>query len=299
MGWSLAVVVVLVGILGSSAMAKKTDDELPTNEVNTKAESTRDSALSLNNCRGRRKQLLRRVFLNNRSISCNDGSPAGYYIRKSNGNRRWVIYLEGGWYCFDLQSCHNRWIRLRSLMTSRLWPEIRHGGGILSSDPKENPYLWNANHVLIPYCSSDAWSGAFYPKTPDQLAFLGSEIILEVFHQLVSYGILGAHKVYLVGSSAGGTGVMINLDRVAHAFHHWGSTAEVRGIADSGWFLDNEPFNPMPCTDTHTCKPTEAVKLGFKFWNGQLPESCRAQYASDEWWKCYFGYRVYPTMQSK
>lgn len=33
----------------------------------------------------------------------------------------------GGWYCYDQQSCHSRWQRLRHLMTSRHWPETRSG----------------------------------------------------------------------------------------------------------------------------------------------------------------------------
>lgn len=35
---------------------------------------------------------LKRVFLSNRTISCNDGSQAGFYLRRSlNGSKRWVV----------------------------------------------------------------------------------------------------------------------------------------------------------------------------------------------------------------
>ena len=70
---------------------------------------------------------LKRVYLSNRSITCNDGSQAGFYLRKSHGSRRWIIFLEGGWYCYDHKSCRNRWLRLRHLMTSTQWPETRDG----------------------------------------------------------------------------------------------------------------------------------------------------------------------------
>jgi len=33
-------------------------------------------------------------------------------------------------------------------------------------------------------------------------------------------------------------------------------------------------------------------------WNGRVPEACAAQYPADEQWRCYFGYRVYPTTKS-
>lgn len=47
----------------------------------------------------------------------------------------------------------------------------------------------------------------------------------------------------LAGSSAGAAGVLVNLDRIADLLHNLGSQVQVRGLADSGWFLDNEPFD--------------------------------------------------------
>lgn len=70
---------------------------------------------------------LKRVYLSNRSITCNDGSQAGFYLRKSYGSRRWIMYLEGGWYCYDQKSCKSRWLRVRHLMTSTQWHETRDG----------------------------------------------------------------------------------------------------------------------------------------------------------------------------
>ena len=62
---------------------------------------------------------LKRKYLFNRNVTCNDGSSAGYYIRRqSSETRRWVIYLEGGWFCYDDISCEARWHRLRTLMSS-------------------------------------------------------------------------------------------------------------------------------------------------------------------------------------
>lgn len=68
---------------------------------------------------------LKRVFISNRTITCNDGSQAGFYLRKSTVSKKWVVFLEGGWHCYDLTSCRSRWMRLRHLMTSTQWPEIR------------------------------------------------------------------------------------------------------------------------------------------------------------------------------
>lgn len=70
---------------------------------------------------------LRRVMLNNSSVTCNDGTVAGYYIRRSFGSRRWIVFLEGGWFCFSAITCHQRWLRMRNLMTSAHWPEAKTG----------------------------------------------------------------------------------------------------------------------------------------------------------------------------
>jgi len=70
---------------------------------------------------------LRRVMLSNTSVTCNDGTVAGYYIRRSFGSRRWIVFLEGGWYCFSAITCHQRWQKMRSLMTSAHWPEAKTG----------------------------------------------------------------------------------------------------------------------------------------------------------------------------
>lgn len=56
---------------------------------------------------------LKRVFLSNRDITCNDGSQAGFYLRKSPGSRRWVVFFEGGWHCYDHKSCKMRWTKMR------------------------------------------------------------------------------------------------------------------------------------------------------------------------------------------
>ena len=70
---------------------------------------------------------LKRVFLSNRTVTCNDGSQSGFYLRKSQGSKKWVVFLEGGWHCFDTKSCRARWLKLRHLMTSAQWPETRDG----------------------------------------------------------------------------------------------------------------------------------------------------------------------------
>ncbi|XP_049996380.1 palmitoleoyl-protein carboxylesterase NOTUM isoform X1 [Alexandromys fortis] len=241
---------------------------------------------------------LRLHLLLNTSVTCNDGSPAGYYLKESKGSRRWLLFLEGGWYCFNRENCDSRYSTMRRLMSSKDWPHTRTGTGILSSQPEENPHWWNANMVFIPYCSSDVWSGASPKPEKNEYAFMGSLIIQEVVRELLGKGLSGAKVLLLAGSSAGGTGVLLNVDRVAELLEELGyPSIQVRGLADSGWFLDNKQYRRSDCIDTINCAPTEAIRRGIRYWNGIVPERCQRQFKEGEEWNCFFGYKVYPTLR--
>ncbi|XP_059684244.1 palmitoleoyl-protein carboxylesterase NOTUM [Gavia stellata] len=241
---------------------------------------------------------LRLHLLHNASVTCNDGSPAGYYLKESKGSRRWLLFLEGGWYCFNRENCDTRYDTMRRLMSSREWPATRVGTGILSSQPEENPHWWNANMVFIPYCSSDVWSGASSKSEKSEYAFMGALIIQEVIKELVGKGLGTAKVLLLAGSSAGGTGVLLNVDRVAEQLEEMGYQGiQVRGLADSGWFLDNKQYRRTDCIDTITCAPTEAIRRGIRYWNGIVPERCKLQFKEGEEWNCFFGYKIYPTLR--
>lgn len=49
---------------------------------------------------------------------------------------------------------------------------------------------------------------------------MGAEIVLQVVRDLVPLGLENASSLLLAGSSAGGTGVMLNLDHVHSLVHH-------------------------------------------------------------------------------
>lgn len=173
-------------------------------------------------------------------------------------------------------------------------------GGILSPHAEENPYWHNANHVLVPYCSSDSWSGTrIEPANPrdreNNWRFMGALIIRQVIADLIPLGLgrVAGGELLLVGSSAGGLGVLLNLDRVRDFLvNERKLQVTVRGVSDSGWFLDREPYTPAAVASS------EAVRLGWKLWQGLLPEDCTRAHPTEPW-RCYFGYRLYPTLKSK
>lgn len=72
---------------------------------------------------------------------------------------------------------------------------------------------------FVPYCTSDSWSGT--RATPEGMfSFMGAEVLVQIVRDLMPLGLEGARSLLLAGSSAGGTGVMLNLDRIHNLVHH-------------------------------------------------------------------------------
>lgn len=264
---------------------------------------------------------LRLVWLSNSSLTCNDGTQAGYvvpslistsllnlfglllwfdfvkdflykilvctsryYIRRGTNNDHWVVYLEGGGYCWDTASCGARWRRRPALMSSSRWPRKRRAPALLSSDPEANP-LWHAsNHVLLPYCTSDMWAGTRTTQN-NTFSFAGRLIVRTVLSELLHAGLSG--RLLLVGSSAGGAGVMQHADFARRLLRT--NRIKVAAIADSGWFLDR-PGRNKRSADT-------VARLGHSLWRGSPPTSCVREH-SDRPWLCYFGYHLYPHIRT-
>jgi O-palmitoleoyl-L-serine hydrolase len=105
--------------------------------------------------------------------------------------------------------------------------------------------------------------------------------------------------------SAGGTGVLLNLDRVANSLRRVAPRLDVRGLSDSGWFLDRAPYpntNLDPrCREKGTCRAgpaTLALQHALRYWDGRVPEECAHQHPNEKW-RCFFGQYVYPALKSK
>lgn len=256
----------------------------------------------LQNCQGEHELFdMHLHFIDDANTTCNDGTPAGYFLKKSPGSKRWIVYLEGGWYCHSRASCDKRYASpMRDLMSSTNWPSKKRGSGILSPDPEENPNWWNANHVYVPYCSSDIWSGnASKHETGKSFSFLGTRIIDKVIELLLPQGLYRARHLLLAGSSAGGIGVMLNLDRVATKLAQLGSKVHVRGLTDSGWYRSDNPLQKVTCkTNPSECSPSKVIEQGSSYWEGVVPQTCADKYGESYKWKCYFGENIYPTLSS-
>lgn len=129
---------------------------------------------------------------------------------------------------------------------------------------------------------------------------MGALILEEVIKELMTAGLRDAKQLVLAGSSAGGTGVLLNVDRVAEMMAAAGSSAYVRGLSDSGWFLETDSLDSPndDCSDFLFCNPSLSIKRGSKLWRSYTPRACTEVYGQAHSWKCFFGFRIHETLKS-
>ena len=180
---------------------------------------------------------------------CNDGSTPIFYMRPgvNEGQDRWVLWFEGGGSCFSVETCTERWQSERNQMSTCVGEDCtdyaadteKIKSGILSALVEENPHLHEWNHVLLNYCSSDAWLGqreAPLNAGPLSLYFRGHHVAEAVLSTLLEEPVAAgyptlsdASAVILSGSSAGGTGMRGHVDAFADRL----AFADVHGLSDS------------------------------------------------------------------
>ena len=159
------------------------------------------------------------------AATCNDGTPAGFYYAAGSDPTLWLVYLQGGLWCYDQDSCMERAAKGPQQISSSEWSTTMSQGGIFDANATENPFA-AANKVFVPYCTSDAWLGDQSPAQTQAAygfnwSFRGRRVLHAVFTALqAEYGLGAApgepqHRMLLGGCSAGARGAMYLLDSVA------------------------------------------------------------------------------------
>ena len=133
---------------------------------------------------------------------------------------------------------------------------VINGRNLLDRDCKENPLFCHHNHVVLPYCSSDLWLGNdtrnmgpeneenFYAHRykPDsselQFVFRGAEIFQSAITDLLHFGLDKATELVLVGSSAGGIGLINHVRWMQDLFRNSALRIDISIIIDSAWFIN-------------------------------------------------------------
>mmetsp|Transcript_6608 Transcript_6608/g.12456 ORF Transcript_6608/g.12456 Transcript_6608/m.12456 type:complete len:379 (-) Transcript_6608:32-1168(-) len=227
---------------------------------------------------------------------CNDGTPAGIYVRPSAGNESsrepWVFFLEGGGWCYSLSTCESRFFKDDGRMSSGFWEEVLEiDDGIFSQDCNENPTWCNANHVYFRYCSSDGWIGTA-ANTDLGYSFEGSIIIDTAIEKLISGTATmpqldpNSSKVLLTGCSAGGRGAMFNLDRVVETLPY------TKGLLDSAWWLD------IPPHQNSGTWLTEQVVRAYNLHEPNIDQTCLEAYGEAQGYNCYLAEYALPYVEA-
>jgi len=182
---------------------------------------------------------------------CMDGSQAGYFYRPGTDtmNTTWVLYLQGGGGCSDLQGCEDWMNKPRGHClqgckgSSSGWEDTKKGVNSCLPDEEDNPAFFKAHHVYVPYCTGDGHAGRIGVKD-DSNEFgpyyfdghLNLNKILRHLAQETSF--LQMEKMLFQGQSAGGIGVFRNCDAVGQwAKKNIGKKAQVKCNPVAGFYV--------------------------------------------------------------
>ncbi len=219
---------------------------------------------------------------------CNDGSPFAYTVRAADPHL-WVVNVSGGFFCDDDRAnCSDRKRRLTTTLAGADGTTTSmKRGGVFSQRPAVNPDFAAATHVDAHYCSSDLWFGDSTQRRPttgdpDQgWYFSGRENMTTLFTALQSIsGLDDAHpdtRVLLVGTSAGGAGVMGNLDAIAAGLPATTARRGLKVVLDGSWlpsvpvddrFPDADRWGPAhpTCAAGFDSEDPVACVLGPYWW---------------------------------
>jgi hypothetical protein len=193
---------------------------------------------------------------------CLDGSPPTYDVSLNKTSSQWVLFLEGGGWCYGAtvdaatKSCASRggasWPPKSgnyhsSMGTEGRAPQVGAGGadigGIMSSDPKINPDFYTWNKVFMHYCDGSSFGGGRVDPIavtrgggPGDLWLRGrNNFDALVSHYSTTLGMDKATDIILSGGSAGGLAVFYNLDHFATLLP---PSVRLVGFPDAGFFMD-------------------------------------------------------------
>ncbi|KAL1558144.1 [Wnt protein] O-palmitoleoyl-L-serine hydrolase [Salvia divinorum] len=168
---------------------------------------------------------------------CLDGSPPAYaYVEGyGTGSSNWMVYLEGGGWCFSLENCK---IRSKEYFGSSIYANGTNFVEMLDSNSQLNHYFYNWNKVYIHYCDGSVFMSDIKQVHPrNNLTFRGARIYNAMMEEMLHKGMGNAHNAILSGSSAGGLSTILHCDGFRALFPN---TTRVKCISDSGFLIHGE-----------------------------------------------------------
>ncbi|XP_066301633.1 uncharacterized protein [Branchiostoma lanceolatum] len=224
---------------------------------------------------------------------CLDGSPPGYYLRRGTGKgtKNWIIYLEGGGWCWDIPDCYRR--SHTDYGSSKYFKWSFGFDGFLSNSPSVNPNFYNWNMAMLKYCDGASFTGNrtdVVVHEGKQLYFRGRRVLRALLDHLMAHGLDQARRVILSGVSAGGLAVMLHADYVktrlpAHVIYH--------ALPDAGFFPDMRNI-----TGHEHIRILYQRSFNMQHCAGGVDKDCIKDKTEETQWQCYMAQYAYKYVQT-
>ena len=194
--------------------------------------------------------------------------------------------MEGGGYCNSMASCSDRSKHSQPFTSSKQWSKTLSGEGITSLSHADNKLFSDANIIRIPYCSQDLWLGNTKQRVGDHtFHFKGSQIISQtVQYMLKARRLKRGSEVIIAGSSAGGIGVINNIDAIGRQIRKRNRTIKIRGLVDSGYFILKNSVQ------------REELRKSLEFWDVKPNVKCLEKHSSPT--ECTIGHDAINAVKS-
>jgi len=218
---------------------------------------------------------------------CLDGSMAGYYLREGSSLQRYLIFFQGGGWCYDqecnpptrngtLRNCRER-AKTRLGSSKDWWKHKKFSWGMQSGDWYRNPVFYNWTLVYVPYCDGASLTGS---AEVEGLHFRGKDIRAALIDTLkATSNISSADMVVLSGGSAGASTVLWHGDEMAERL---GLGSRVVAIPDAGFFLDLRDERGVDCWPSQMRSLMDTIG-GYD----DLHQACLSTFPTQKW-KCMF-----------
>ena len=148
------------------------------------------------------------------------------------------------------------------------------------------------NRVFVPYCSSDGYIGN---TDIDGNQFRGRTIIKSIFQQIHDTYNLSQKTVVFSGCSAGGRGVMHNLNLVREQVETY-NIDRLIGLVDSGEYIDLPLYNPLSPTAMGSRLRDQALGV-VEYLNASISNECASFYPNATE-NCLMGETAFRTLSS-
>ncbi|KAL1525701.1 hypothetical protein AB1Y20_020547 [Prymnesium parvum] len=205
---------------------------------------------------------------------CLDGSRPGYWYdpptpraAHAASNRSWLVFLDGGAWCYDAQDCDSRSRGFRGssrAFPARYWPY----SGPLDKSVAVNPTFAGFHRVLLGYCDGSSFTGE--RVTPYALGsgavlhMRGRAVLHALLLHLMRAGMREARQVLFSGGSAGGLGTVF----AANWLQAQLPAAKLKVLLVSSFFLH------LPAGDAPTCTRGRGAQSKCLPWAVKMQQMC-------------------------